>query len=154
MTAKTLFLSLALTFAAATPTLAQAPQMGTWKLDEAQSTIPPNSMKNTTVIYEAAGENIKVTTDGIDSKGDPLHTVWTGKFDGRPYPITGDTTADTRTYTLVSEHALTFQNRKAGKIVLDGSVTVSSDGKTRTVNTTGFDASGQSIATTAVYNKQ
>ena len=154
MTARTLFLSLALTFAAASTALAQSPHMGTWKLDEARSTIPPNSLKNTSVTYEAAGDSIKVTTDGTDAKGDPLQTVWTGKFDSKPYPVTGDATADTRTYTLVSEHALTFQNKKAGKVVLDGSITVSADGKTRTVNTTGPDASGQQVASTAVYVKQ
>src|SRR5438270_4045199 len=137
MTLKALAITFALTFAAATTALDQASHMGTWSLDEARSTLPPNSMKNTTVTYEAAGDSIKVTTDGTDAKGDPLHTVWTGKFDGKPYPITGDATADTRTYTLVSEHALIFQNKKAGKVVLDGSVAVSADGKTRTVNTTG-----------------
>ena len=154
MTARSIALTLALTFAAATATFAQASHMGTWKLDESKSTIPPNALKNTTVIYEAAGDSIKVTTDGTDAKGDPLHTVWTGKFDGRPYPITGDATADTRTYTLVSPHALTFQNKKAGKVVLDGSVTISPDGKTRTVNTTSPDASGQIVASSAVYDKE
>jgi hypothetical protein len=153
MSVKALALTLALCFAG-TVSLAQALHMGTWKLNEDQSKIPPNAMKNTTVMYEAAGDDIKITTDGTDAKGNPLHTEWTGKFDGKPYPVTGDSTADTRTYTLVSEHALTFQNKKGGKVVLDGSVTVSSDGKTRTVNTTGPDASGQNVASTAVYDKQ
>jgi hypothetical protein len=40
MNAKTLFLSLALTFAAAGSTLAKAPHIGSWKLNEAQSHPP------------------------------------------------------------------------------------------------------------------
>jgi len=34
--------------------------MGTWKLNEAKSKFSPGSPKNTTVVYEAAGDNVKV----------------------------------------------------------------------------------------------
>ena len=77
---------------------AQSPQMGTWKLDEAQSKIPAGFAKNSTVIYAADGDNMKVTTDGTDGAGKPMHTEWTGKFDDKEYPLTGDPTADSRSY--------------------------------------------------------
>jgi hypothetical protein len=35
--------------------------MGTWKLNEAKSKIPAGATKNHTVVYEAAGDSIKVT---------------------------------------------------------------------------------------------
>ncbi len=49
---------------------AENPNMGTWKLNEAKSTIPAGAPKNTTVVYSAAsGGMTKVTTDGVGSSG-------------------------------------------------------------------------------------
>ena len=42
----------------------------------------------------AAGDSVKVTTDGTDRDGKPVHGEWTGKFDGKDYPVTGDPTTD------------------------------------------------------------
>lgn len=154
MKARTLLLTLTLCLIPAGTTFAQAPMMGTWKLDEAKSTIPAGTLKTTTVIYQPVGPNVKITTDGTDLNGKPLHTVWTGKFDGRPYAINGDPTADSRTYTRVSDRALTFKNTKDGKVVLYGSITVWADGKSRTVNTTEVGPSGHTIDSTSLYNKQ
>src|SRR5674476_1134303 len=78
MKVKTLALTLALCFAGAAVSLAQSPQMGTWKLNEAKSKVPAGSMKNTTVIYAMDGDNIKVTTEGTGKDDKPLHTEWSG----------------------------------------------------------------------------
>ena len=75
---------------------AENPNMGTWKLNEAKSTFTPEATKNTTVVYEAAGDSVKVTTDGTSGAGQPVHTEWTGKFDGKDYPVTGSADADSR----------------------------------------------------------
>ena len=133
---------------------AQSPQMGTWKLNEAKSKVPPGYMKNTTVVYSAEGDKIKVTTEGTDAKGNPMHTEWVGSFDGKDYPLTGDPTADSRTYTKVSDRVLTLSNKKDGKPVTTGKIVVSADGKTRTLNVTGADANGKKVKSTAVYDKQ
>lgn len=45
--------------------------IGTWKLNEPQSKIPPGVTKNTTVVYESVGNDIKVTTDGTDKMASP-----------------------------------------------------------------------------------
>ena len=72
LTFVTLVVSVTVCLAASNPTL------GTWKLNEAKSKIPAGAPKNTTVIYEAAGDNVKVSTDGTDREGKPAHTEWTG----------------------------------------------------------------------------
>ena len=41
-------------------------------------------------MYEAAGDQIKSTVDGVDAQGKPTHNEWVGKFDGKDYPVTGD----------------------------------------------------------------
>jgi hypothetical protein len=132
---------------------ADNPQMGTWKLNEAKSKIAPGGFKNDTVVYAADGDNVKVTTDGTLADK-PVHTEWTGKFDGKDYPLTGDPMADSRSYTQVNDRTLTLNNKKNGKTVVTGKIVVSKDGKTRTLTTHGKDAKGNKVSTTAVYDKQ
>jgi hypothetical protein len=128
--------------------------MGTWKLNEAKSKFAPGAPKNHTVVYEAAGDNVKVTVDGTDADGKALHNEWTGKFDGKDYPVTGDPTSDTRAYKQVNDHTLDMTIKKDGKVIMTGKIVVAADGKTRTVTTSGTDAKGKKVKNTAVYDKQ
>jgi hypothetical protein len=155
MKTKTLLLTLALCFAAGTICFAASPQMGTWKLNEAKSKITPGTAKNTMVVYEeATGGKVKITTDGVDGAGKPTHAEWTGKFDGKDYPVTGDQTSDMRSYTKVDDRTLDFAVKKGGKVTVTGHVSVSADGKSRTVNTSGTNAKGKKFRNTSVYDKQ
>ena len=155
MKTKAWFFTLAVLLAAASVCLAaDDAQMGTWKLNEAKSKIGAGAVKNTTVVYEASGDSVKVTVDGVDGDGKPSHNEWTGKFDGKDSPVTGDSTTDTRAYTKVDDHTLTMINKKDGKATITGRITVSADGKTRTVTTSGTNAKGEKVKTTAVYEKQ
>ena len=155
MKARAGLLSFAVLFAAAAVCVAADDvNMGTWKLDEAKSKIGAGAPKNTTVVYEAAGDSVKVIVDGVDADGKPSHNEWTGKFDGKDYPLTGDPTADTRSYKQIDPSTLELTNKKSGKVIVSGKITVSADGKTRTVSTKGMDTNGKKVATTAVYNKQ
>ena len=138
----------------ATLSFAADPHMGTWKLNEAKSKIAPGSPKNNTVVYEAAGENTKVTVDGTDANGSPLHNEWTGKFDGKDYPVTGDSSQDSRSYKKVSARTLAMTIKKDGKVAQTGRIVVAPDGKSRTVTTTRTDAKGKKSVSTAVYDKQ
>jgi hypothetical protein len=128
--------------------------MGTWKLNEAKSKLSANAPKNSTVLYEAAGDNVKVTIDGTDRDGKPTHNEWTGKFDGKDYPVTGDPNEDTRSLTKIDDHTLGFNVKKDGKVVTSGRIAVAADGKTRTVTTGGTDPQGKRFKSTVVYEKQ
>jgi hypothetical protein len=154
MQVRTFMLALALCSASATVCVAQDLNMGTWKLNEAKSQIPAGFMKNSTVVYAPEGDSIKVTTDGTGRDGKPVHTEWTGKFDGKDYPLTGDSTADARSYKKVDAHTLSLANKKDGKATTSGRVVISKDGKSRTLNVTGTDASGNKVTSQAVYDKQ
>lgn len=131
-----------------------SPHMGTWKLNEGKSKLAPGMPKNHTVVYEAAGDSIKVTVDGTDADGKPTHNEWTGKFDGKDYAVTGDPSTDMRAYKQVNDHTLELWNKKDGKVVATGKVMVSHDGKTRTVTVTAKGADGKETHSTAVYDKQ
>jgi len=151
----TCLLTFAMLFAAASACVAaDDPNMGTWKLNEAKSKYSPGAAKNTLVVYEAAGDSVKVTVDGVGADGKPTHNEWTGKFDGKDYPLTGDPTADTRSYKKIDTRTMELTNKKGGKPVVTGKITVSADGKSRTVAVSGTDASGKKVTSTAVYDKQ
>lgn len=154
MKPKTIVFTLALSFLAAAVCLASDLQMGTWKLNEAKSKLAPGVTKNNTVVYEAAGDNLKVTIDGTDRDGKPVHNEWTGKFDGKDYPVTGDPDSDVRSYKEVNDHTLDFTVKKGGKLTITGQVVVSADGKTRTVTSNGTDPQGKKFKSIAVYDKQ
>jgi hypothetical protein len=154
MKAKSILLSLALCIFAAAECNAQEVHMGTWKLNEAKSKITPGGAKNHTVVYEAAGDMIKITVDGTNSDGSAAHNEWTGKFDGKDYPVTGDPTSDARSYRLRGKSTVLFTIKKEGKVTVNGTVVVSANGKMRTVTTTGTDATGKKFKSVAVYDKQ
>jgi hypothetical protein len=154
MKTKTIVLTLALCFVAVAVGFASNPHMGTWKLNEAKSKFPPGASKNHTVVYEAMGDNVKVTVDGTNGEGKPTHSEWTGMFDGKDYPLTGDPTADTRSYKKVDDRTMELTNKKDGKVIVSGRIVVSADGKTRTVTVSGTDAKGKKVRSTAVYDKQ
>src|SRR5213596_3422761 len=121
MKMKTIGLALAVCFFAWTACLAaDDPNMGTWKLNEAKSKLTPGEGKNTTVVYEAAGDQVKVTIDGTDAEGKPTHNEWTGKFDGKDYAVTGDPKSDMRAYKKIDDHKLAFTVKKDGKTTIIG----------------------------------
>ncbi len=141
-------------FVGLTMCAAQNPHLGTWKLNEAKSKITPGTQKNLTVTYEAAGDNIKATLDGVDAQGKPTHNEWTGKFDGKDYPVTGDPTSDMRSYKKIDDRTLEATAKKDGKVTLTARIVISADGKTRKLTTNSTDASGKKIVNTALYDKQ
>jgi hypothetical protein len=155
MKARAVVLTLALCFVGAALSYgADDAFMGTWKLNEAKSKIGAGATKNHTVAYEMSGDSVKVTTDGTGADGAAIHTEWTGKFDGKEYPVTGDPTADMRSYKKINDHTLAITSKKDGKPTTSGRIVVSADGKTRTVTIHGTDAKGMKITSTAVYDKQ
>ena len=154
MKARMMAVILPMIFATAVVCFAQGSEMGTWKLNEGKSKLAPNAPKNHTVVYEAAGDSVKVTVDGTAADGSATHNEWTGKFDGKDYPVTGDATSDMRSYKKVNEHTLDITIKKEGKVVTTGRIVMSGDGKSRTVTTEGTDPQGKKFKSVAVYDKQ
>ena len=153
MKAKTIALTISLVFVSVAFGFQNNPQMGTWKLNEAKSKFAGKA-RNHTVVYEAAGDQTKVTVDGVDENGGAVHNEWTGKFDGKDYPVTGDANGDTRSYRMINKNTMALTNKKGGKTTLTGRIVVSRDGKSRTVTTTATDAGGKKVTNVAVYDKQ
>jgi len=154
MKIRTIGLTLAFSFLAGVVCLAADPQIGTWKLNESKSKITPGTLKNTQVVYSSTLGQVKVKSDGIDANGKPIHVEWSGKLDGKDYPVTGDPNSDTRSYTKVNDRTLTTTNKKNGEVTVTGEIVISSDGKTRTVTINGTTPKGKKFNNVAVYDKQ
>jgi len=142
-----LFFGLALCFAA-------DPHMGTWKLNEAKSNITPGTSKYTAVTFKDMFGKLETTQDGIDGAGKPIHVEWSGKFDGKDYPVTGDPNADTRSYRKVNDRTLEMTAKKNGKVIATARTAVSADGKSRTANVTGTSPKGKKFKNVVVYDRQ
>ena len=132
MKAKAIVLTLALCFVGVALGYATDAFMGTWKLNEAKSKFAPGSRKNNTVVYEAAGDNVKVTADGTDSDGKPAHNEWTGKFDGKDYPVKGTYANETVSLKKLSDRSIEATFKRDGKVESVDKITVSPDGKKMT----------------------
>ena len=154
MKIKTIGLTLALCFLVATACFAADPQMGTWNLNESKSKITSGTLKNTHVVYSSMLGQVKIKAEGIDANGKPIHVEWSGKFDGKDYPVTGDPNSDARSYTKANDRTLTTANKKNGKVTVTGQIVVSADGKSRTVTLNGTTPKGKKFKNVAVYDKQ
>ena len=153
MKTKAIALAISLVFVSVAMGFQNDPHIGTWKLNEAKSKFAGKA-RNQTVVYEAAGDQTKVTVDGVDESGGAVHSEWTGKFDGKDYPVTGDANSDVRSYKKVNARTLALTGKKGGKTTLTGRIVISRDGKTRTVTTTATNAQGKKVTNVAFYDKQ
>jgi hypothetical protein len=145
--------AVALSFVAAAACFAANPHMGTWKLNEAKSKMPAGMGKNTTVVYTEQKDKITVTVDGVGKDGKPTHSVWVGKFDGKAYPAKGNLPYNSVAYKVVNDRTNDITTMKDGKMVWSGRITVSADGKSRTVTLNGTGADGKKFSGKAVYDK-
>jgi hypothetical protein len=148
----------AIVFAASTNCLiAQAaePLAGTWELNVAKSKFTPGPLpKSQTRTYEVAGQQIKSVQKGVDAEGKPTLVQYTANFDGKDYPYKGSPDFDTVAMTRVDTSTISFTQKRAGKVALKGTTSVSKDGKTMTISGKGTNAKGQAMDVMFVFDKR
>jgi len=127
---------------------------GTWKFNDAKSKIAPGAGHGTTVVYTSTmrGE-MKCTIDGEDANGKPTHNEWTGNFDGKAYPVTGDPTSDARSYKKINDRTMDFAIKRGGNVTITGRIVVSADGKSRTVTIHGTTPAGKKFTNVEAFDK-
>ena len=149
--------SLAMSLLVVTPALAQNdPQVGVWKLNVAKSKYSPGPAPTAaTTTVEAAGASTKVSVDQTYADGSKRQYSFTCAYDGKDVPITGtNPDADTVARTRIDASTIQTVQKKGGKVTITQTSAVSSDGKTRTVTSTGVNGKGQKVNNVAVYEKQ
>jgi uncharacterized protein YpmB len=150
---KIVAVAVALSLVGVTGCLAANAHLGTWRLNETKSKVSAGMAKNSTVTYTEQGDKIKVTIDGTDKDGKAVHSVWVGKFDGKAYPVKNNPGFNAIGYRVINERTNAIQALKDGKLVWSGTITVSKDGKSRTVSIRGTDANGKKFSAKSIYDK-
>ena len=130
-------------------------EVGVWKINLAKSKYSPGpAPTSATTKIEAAGAGVKTTVDQALSTG-AIHWEYTANYDGKDSRDTGNNPdADMVARTRVNATTVKTVNKKGGKVTTSNTSVVSSDGKTRTVTTTGMNAAGQTVNNVGVYDKQ
>jgi hypothetical protein len=164
MRTRAALIGLALAVALPNPAAAQAaPSLaGTWKLNTAKSKYDPADLasKSGTATYAFSGNNVTVTVDQVNAKGQKLHFEYTATLDGADHPWKGtldgkpNTGQDAVSFKKLDANTYHVENKSKGKVLTINHIVVAADGKSRTTTTTGTNAEGQKVHNVAVYDKQ
>ena len=132
------------------------PWFGTWKLNPAKSSNreEPSPYKRQTCRIEPWEDGLKVTYEMVGTRGGVTHTEWTGKFDGKDYPMQGVDAVLTNAYRKIDGRSYEIVIKVDGAVVATAKVDISTDGKTMNVATEQKDAGRTRRNTTSVYDKQ
>ena len=129
--------------------------VGSWKLNPAKSQLGSAPVvRAQTLKFEATPDGIKLTSEGTDPDGKPMHGGYVSKFDGKDVPWAGNPVADVACPKRIDDNSYENIWKKGGKSVVTAKVAVSKDGKTLTVTQTGTDPHGAATSSVAVYDKQ
>lgn len=130
--------------------------IGTWKINPGKSTYAAGTApKSVTTTHEAAGAGVKSTVDSVDADGTVRHWTYASNYDGKDSPITGNCPyGDSIARTRVDANTTKAIYKKGGTVTAAQTSVVASDGKSRTVTTTGTNAKGQVVNSVVVYDRQ
>ncbi len=133
-----------------------APWFGAWTLNAAKSTARPGPVeyKRTRLRIEPWRDGIRVAYDMVGTRGGRTHIEWIGAFDGRDYPVHGLDYVLTNAYRQIDDRTYRIDVKIDGRIAATTDVTLASDGRTLTAVTTEQDAGGETLITTAMYDRR
>jgi hypothetical protein len=117
---------------------------------------PPNRRRGTRHSRRrmVAGQDIRATSKGVDSAGTPTTAEWTVNYDGKDRPQTGNPDADTLSLKRIDAFTTEWTQKRAGKVVITGTRTISRDGKVMTITSKGTNAKGQTMNNAEVFEKR
>jgi hypothetical protein len=129
--------------------------IGTWVLNVEKSRYSPGPPpKQQVSVYEAVGGGVKVSVTGTSAEGKKTAYSFTANVDGKDVPVTGNPDWDTVALRQTGPQTMEFTRKKSGKVVQTATMVIATDGKSRTVTTTGVNAKGVKINNVAVYERQ
>ena len=107
------------------------PVEGTWKLNVSKSKFSPGpAPKESTRVYEAHPEGIKVTVRTIEADGHAFTILITANYDGKDYPVVGSPDYDAVELKKVNERTSEAKLLHGHDVIATFTREVSADGKT------------------------
>ena len=149
-------LFLAVAFLAATPyAQSHAPWLGTWQqVPPEKKWFDPWPYQRVTLRIEPSDEGIRVVYDMVRRRGGVQHLEWSGRFDGKDYPVQGVNYVLTNAYRKLSDRSYEIVVKVDGRAAAVATAVVASDGRTLNVDTKERDVNGRTVTTTARYTRQ
>lgn len=135
---------------------AASPWLGAWRLDVSRSVYRPGPgpYRRGTCRIEALGDRVRMVYDLVPVRGGLTHMEWTGRFDGRDYPVQGVDEVITYAYTPLDARTMQVTLKVDGRVAADATVVLSEDGAMLTTDTRVLDARGGNLVTRTVYERQ
>ena len=128
------------------------PWFGTWQQ------VPPETKwfnpwpyQKVTLRIEPQDDGLRVVYDMVRRRGGITHMEWSGRLDGRDYPVQGVDYVLTNAYRQVSDRSYQIAVRVDGRAAAVATAVVSADGSRMTVDTVEAGRQGKAVKTTAVY---
>ena len=90
----------------------------------------------------------------VRRRGGITHMEWSGRFDGRDYPVQGVDYVLTNAYKQISDRGYQIIVRVDGREAAIASAVVSADRSRMTVDTVERNGRGQTVNTRAVYVRE
>jgi hypothetical protein len=140
---------------AAAPAQVPPAWFGTWHLDVAKSTYDPGPppYRRATYTIEPSGDGLKVTYDMVHPRGGWTHLEWTGRLDGRDYPVQGIDEVLTYAYRPAGDGRFEVAVKIDGRLTALSRIETTPDGRTMITTTRGKGARGQDVVTRTVYQR-
>lgn len=131
------------------------PHLGKWTMNAGRTVYTPGPPPRAqTRSYSTEGNKLKAVIETLQPLGTKTVVEYSAAFDGRDYPISGNSDFDTIALTRVDAWTFDATLKRRGKIVSTVRNTVSKDGRTMTVSAKGTTARGQTTSSVAVYARQ
>ncbi len=135
---------------------AQAPPwLGDWRFEPTQSSFTPASRPfvRATRRVEALPDGIRIVEDLVRPRGGVTHLEWTGALDGADSRVHGVDLFVTYAYRRVDDRTLEGLVKVDGIVTSRSRETISSDGHTLTIQTTGENAQ-QGLRSTLIFQRR
>ena len=133
----------------------QAPWIGTWQqVPPEKKWFDPWPYQKVTLRIEPSGDGLRVVYDMVRRRGGIQHMEWSGRFDGRDYPVQGVGYVLTNAYRQLSDRSYEIVVKVDDRAAAVATAVVSSDGRTLDVETKERDAKGRTVTATAKYQRQ
>jgi hypothetical protein len=128
---------------------------GTWDLDAAASKFDPAPARKSDMrIYNSDGKTVHMITKVVFADHKQISIEYTGAYDGKDYPVTGNPKVQTIALVRVDDYVVKTTTKRDGKISATSTRVISKDGKTMMITTIGTDEKGVAFNDTLVLRKR
>lgn len=129
--------------------------LGKWTLNANKSVFSPGPPPRSQVrIYTLDGDKLKATIETLQPLGIKTVVLYTAGFDGKDYPITGNSEINTIALKRIDQWTFDATLKRSGKVITTTRNNVSQDGRIMTVTAQGTTPRGQPTKSVAIFNRQ